>query len=62
MGAGQWRWPAFNFPGRAPKGKGKWEVSAVLYPHTFQSCFQRERQERLTATEETAVVTALMPF
>lgn len=52
----------FYFPGRAPKGKEKWEVSAVLHPHTFQSCFQRERQERFTATEEAAVVTALMPL
>lgn len=52
----------FYFPRRATKGEGKWEVSAVLHPHTFQSCFQRERQERFTATEETAVVTALMPF
>lgn len=52
----------FYFPRRTIKGEGKWEVSAVLHPHTFQSCFQRERQERFTATEETAVGIALMPF
>lgn len=34
------------------KQEGKWEVSVVLHLHSFLSCFQRERQERLTATEK----------